>query len=223
MSILKAKCHIVEMSIRRNAFRRNDVHPLWTGYCWISSALYFMHNVLASWVSTFWNMQSVVPTSVMPYQNCLKWAASWQKQQSECAPSEDSDQPGHPPSPVRMPRLIWVFAGRTLTLLVLSWGGSNSTSCSSLDGRERTGWLGSAWRVFPVSRHDTLFRQHRKSDSWSFFVAIRPCHVYMYDWKWHANHIQANTHRHTQLCLCKICHNKRSHIRFKAYNWNMPM
>ena len=26
------------------------------------------------------------------------WAASWQNQQSECAPSEDSDQPGHPPS-----------------------------------------------------------------------------------------------------------------------------
>ena len=26
-----------------------------------------------------------------------------------------------------MPRLIWVFAGRTVTLLVLSWGGSNVT------------------------------------------------------------------------------------------------
>ena len=32
--------------------------------------------------------------------------------------SEDSDQTG------RMPRLIWVFAGRTATLLVLSWSGS---------------------------------------------------------------------------------------------------
>ena len=74
------------------------------------------------------------------------WAASWQNQQNECAPSkdrsawasaqsdqsslctqlvakdpsflhadsEDSDQTG------RMPRLIWVFAGRTTTLLVLS-------------------------------------------------------------------------------------------------------
>ena len=78
--------------------------------------------------------------------------ASWQNQRCGCASSEDSDQPGHPPSlirvfPVRMkkawvlsypvsahsedsdqtgqmPRLIWVFAGRTLTLLVLSWGGS---------------------------------------------------------------------------------------------------
>ena len=34
------------------------------------------------------------------------------------AHSEESDQTG------RMPRLIWVFAGRTFILLVLSWGGS---------------------------------------------------------------------------------------------------
>ena len=34
------------------------------------------------------------------------------------ADSEDSGQTG------RMPRLIWVFAGHTVTLLVLSWGGS---------------------------------------------------------------------------------------------------
>ena len=73
-----------------------------------------------------------------------------------CAFSEDSDQPGHPPSLIRVfagahwvakdpgflhvdsedpyqtgrtPRLIWVFAGRTTTLLVLSWGGSYSFQC----------------------------------------------------------------------------------------------
>ena len=38
----------------------------------------------------------------------LNWAASWQNQQSDCAPSEDSDQPGHPPS------LIRVFAVRSM-------------------------------------------------------------------------------------------------------------
>ena len=38
------------------------------------------------------------------------------------ADSKDSDQIG------RMPRLIWVFAGRTVTLLVLSWGSSNLLS-----------------------------------------------------------------------------------------------
>ena len=68
-----------------------------------------------------------------------------------CAPSKDSDQPGHPSRLIRvfavrmkkgwvlryplsasedsdqtwrMPRLIWVFAGRTVILLVLSRGGS---------------------------------------------------------------------------------------------------
>ena len=35
-----------------------------------------------------------------------KWAATWQNQQNECAPSENSDQPGYPPS------LIRVFAVR---------------------------------------------------------------------------------------------------------------
>ena len=66
----------------------------------------------------------------------IKWAASWKKQNkttsaqsdqrrklaslaTHWAHSEDSDQTG------RIPRLIWVFAGCTLILLVLSWGGSN--------------------------------------------------------------------------------------------------
>ena len=43
------------------------------------------------------------------------WAATWQNQQSECAPSEDSDQPGHPPS------LIRVFTVRTKKAWVLSY------------------------------------------------------------------------------------------------------
>ena len=47
---------------------------------------------------------------------CAQWVA---KDPSFLhADSEDSDQTG------RMPRLIWVFAGRTATLVVLSWGGS---------------------------------------------------------------------------------------------------
>ena len=75
------------------------------------------------------------------------WAATWQNQQNDCAPSEDSDQHGHSPSLIRvfavrmkkpcalnyqlsapgrlwMPRLIRVFVGRTLILLVLSCRGS---------------------------------------------------------------------------------------------------
>ena len=44
-----------------------------------------------------------------------KWAATWQNQQNECAPSEDSDQPGHPPS------LNRVFAVRMKKAWVLSY------------------------------------------------------------------------------------------------------
>ena len=43
------------------------------------------------------------------------WAATWQNQQNECAPCEDSDQPGHPPS------LIRVFAVRMKKAWVLSY------------------------------------------------------------------------------------------------------
>ena len=45
----------------------------------------------------------------------IKWAASWQNQQSECAPSEDSDQPGH------LPSLIRVFTVRMKKPWVLSY------------------------------------------------------------------------------------------------------
>ena len=44
----------------------------------------------------------------MAVKSSNKWAATWQNQQSDCAPSEDSDQPGHPPS------LIRVFAVRSM-------------------------------------------------------------------------------------------------------------
>ena len=46
---------------------------------------------------------------------CFIWAATWQNQQSECAPSEDSDPPWHPPS------LIRVFAVRLKKAWVLSY------------------------------------------------------------------------------------------------------
>ena len=48
------------------------------------------------------------------YSYCI-WAATWQNQQRDCTPSEDSDQPGHPPS------LIRVFAVRMKKAWVLSY------------------------------------------------------------------------------------------------------
>ena len=48
---------------------------------------------------------------------------------------EDSDQTG------RMPRLIWVFAGRTVVLLVLSWGGSNILFIFRIFDKDKSGRL----------------------------------------------------------------------------------
>ena len=41
-------------------------------------------------------------------RNATKWAALWQNQQNEYVPSEDSDQPGH------LPSLIRIFAVRSM-------------------------------------------------------------------------------------------------------------
>ena len=45
----------------------------------------------------------------------IVWATSWQNQRNDCAPSEDSDQPVHPP------RLMRVFAVRMKKACVLSY------------------------------------------------------------------------------------------------------
>ena len=95
-------------------------------------------------------------------QAMCMWAATWQTQENGCAPSEDSNQPGHPPSLIRVfacaqwvakdpsflhadsedsdqtgrvPRLIWVFAGRTLIFLVLSCRGSCSLIAYSFESQ----------------------------------------------------------------------------------------
>ena len=67
----------------------------------------------SAWSST---LQS--ESSLSAWRNLGSLATHW-------AHSEDSDQTG------QMPRLIWVFVGRTVILLVLSWGGSNVMSVST--------------------------------------------------------------------------------------------
>ena len=50
-----------------------------------------------------------------PHTCTIKWATTWQNQQNEDVPSEDSEQPGNPPS------LSRVFAVRTKKAWVLSY------------------------------------------------------------------------------------------------------
>ena len=57
-----------------------------------------------------------------------RWAATWQNHQNGCAPSEDSDQPGHPAS------LIRVFAVRLKKAWVLSYPLSTQRKLIRLGG-----------------------------------------------------------------------------------------
>ena len=54
-------------------------------------------------ICVVWGQESPCSFPFMP-----NWAASWQNQQNDCAPSEDSDQPGH------VLGLIRVFAVRSM-------------------------------------------------------------------------------------------------------------
>ena len=71
----------------------------------------------------------------------LNWAATWQNQQSGCAPSQDSDQPGHPPS------LIRVFAVRMKKAWVLSYPLSAQRRLIRLGGCQ--GWSESSLGAQP--------------------------------------------------------------------------
>ena len=99
---------------------------------------------------------------------CAQWVAKVPR--FFHADREDSDQTG------RMPRLIWVFAGRTLTLLVLSCRGSYEAVIYITTGRynfvrsRRTHWCFSWFLVsscqiprsslFPVYWQITVLQTH---------------------------------------------------------------
>ena len=80
---------------------------------------------------------------------CTRWVA---KDPSFLhADNKDSDQTGW------MPRLIWVFAGHTVILLVLSWGGSNQTA----DQRNR-------WAVAWQNQETDVCTHRRLRPAWAF-------------------------------------------------------
>ena len=73
---------------------------------------------------------------------------------------KDSDQTG------QMPRLIWVFTGRTVILLVLSWGGSNDYERMLPTSLETYGILS---RLFMMVSHKAYIFQFS-----SLRMAIKP-------------------------------------------------
>ena len=61
--------------------------------------------LILSWGGSVW-FGSTLSLTICPGLSVWKliciWATSWQNQQNDCAPSEDSDQPGHLPSLIRV-------------------------------------------------------------------------------------------------------------------------
>ena len=119
----------------------------WTIYVLVAGIIleWFLRKRAVAVIHFIYHTKLVVSEQRDSMTNII-WAASWQNQQYDCAPSEDSDQPGHPSQSLRcpheeslgpelpiwahredsdqtgqMPRLIWVFTGCTVILLVLSW------------------------------------------------------------------------------------------------------
>ena len=87
----------------------------WFEYCMVENP---RKHVLAWFSSVMSKTYMILHARMFSVCPSWIWAATWQNKLNESAPSEDSDQSG------RMSRLIWVFAGRTVTLLVWSCRGS---------------------------------------------------------------------------------------------------
>ena len=103
-------------------------------------------------------------SSLSAWRNIGASATHW-------AHSEDFDQTG------RMPRLIWVFAGRTVILLVLSWGGSYCPDCAVTLSQLR---LSKNW-IMQVRCGD--LQMAGLSMRPILIIRQKPCHSSIYIWR----------------------------------------
>ena len=106
--------HLPLSLINRLKQTESAVFKLWMLYFQrISVQIIYWNNVIINTGPL--EISSVLKMVLLKHRAPTIWAASWQNQQCGCAPSEDSDQPGHPPS------LIRVFAVRMKKAWVLSY------------------------------------------------------------------------------------------------------
>ena len=95
-------------------FQSSKLHSSWEK----CDEIFSIERLRNDWMTEGQGKSSIAPTlknneELELYSN--KWAATWQNQQSDCAPSKDSDQPGH------LPSLIRDFAVRMKKAWVLSY------------------------------------------------------------------------------------------------------
>ena len=98
---------------------RRWAHRSFSWFCHEASHFVARQNSITSWIPEQMSRDMTKPTNWLCDQRRLRSAWAAKDPSFLHADSEDSDQT------VRMPRLIWVFAGRTVILLVLSCRGSN--------------------------------------------------------------------------------------------------
>ena len=64
--------------------------------------IYFRGKKKRSKLQGIWETKKEIIEEMHRKSHNHKWVASWQNQQNDCASIEDSDQPGHPPSLIRV-------------------------------------------------------------------------------------------------------------------------
>ena len=109
------------------------------------------------------------------------WVATWQKHRNDCAPSEDSDQPGHPP--------VWsessLSAWRKLRSLDTHWAHSELWSeGASTQSDQSLRWAHSHFVCFVMSRLIFVLREN------SIQLINLPWVTFFFSWHfwWHWNY-----------------------------------
>ena len=115
------------MVVYIQTYRKNK-SQVWGIQLWDRVTEYMSHNMTKP---TQWHVRPAktqISLGIYPVRSeslLSAWRSVWTLA-TQWAPSKDSDQTG------QMLRLIWVFAGCTVILLVLSWCGSHVVSTTSL-------------------------------------------------------------------------------------------
>ena len=117
-----------------------------------------------------WNQSTVIYSIIICH--CI-WAATWQNQQNECAASEDSDQPGH------LPSLIRVFAVHSM--------GSYGPKVSSC-GQQRlwSVWADAqpfCWLCHVADHFFVLLKDVRWLQFWFFNFRFLSCWITLKQWQ----------------------------------------
>ena len=101
----KHDCNFVDYTIKPQTNSLGRITPFHV-YIWVWSSQggNNIHNTKGSnrYINTMPEYVSLNTSTCTLWLWQEIWAASWQNQQSDCAPSEGSDQPGHPPSLIRV-------------------------------------------------------------------------------------------------------------------------